>query len=177
MTEKLIFAQTLEGLLRALGPLNEESRDRLRALGVDADRALLPAYPVEQFQAVMDYAAGLVAPGQPADVAMRLLGRRFMDAYKETMVGRALIGAMRVIGPWRTLERLHHKFRTGNNFSDTRLTRLGPTEAELWCNQVTRPGWYEGLVARGLELAGAKDVTVTLISNDDSGGRFHVKWT
>ncbi len=85
-----------------------------------------------------------------------------------------------------TLERLSNKFRTGNNFSDTRLSRLGDAEAELWCNQVSRPGWYMGIIGRGLELAGAKDVQVALISSgksqelgppsDDSGARFSVRW-
>ncbi len=176
MTEKLIFAQTIEGFIRALGPLNEQARAKLRACGIDVDKRLLPAYPLEQFLAALDYAGEMVAPTKSKEDQARELGRRFMDAYRETMIGRAMVAGMRVIGPWRTLERLSNKFRTGNNFSETTLTRLGPTEAELWCNQTSRPGWYSGIVARGLELSGAKAVEVRVISHDDSGGRFHVRW-
>jgi uncharacterized protein (TIGR02265 family) len=176
MTEKLIFAQPIEGFIRALGPLNEQARAKLRACGIDVDKRLLPAYPLEQFLAALDYAGEMVAPTKSKEDQARELGRRFMDAYRETMIGRAMVAGMRVIGPWRTLERLSNKFRTGNNFSETTLTRLGPTEAELWCNQTSRPGWYSGIVARGLELSGAKAVEVRVISHDDSGGRFHVRW-
>lgn len=177
MTEKLIFAQTIEGFVRALGPLNEQARAKLRSCGIDVDKRLLPAYPLEQFLAALDYAGAAVAPSKSKEDQARELGRRFMEAYQETMIGRAMVAGMRVIGPWRTLERLSNKFRTGNNFSETKLTRLGATEAELWCNQVSRPGWYSGIVTRGLELSGAKAVEVTLISHDDSGGRFHVRWS
>lgn len=176
VAEHLIFSQTVEGLLRALGPLSPETRARFKALGLDVDRPLLPAYPVEQFVAVMDAAGEFVAPGQPLVEQTRLLGRRFMDAYQETLIGRAMVAAMRIIGPWRTLERLAHKFRTGNNFSETHLTRRGPTEATLWCNRVSRPGWYLGVISRGLELAGARDVVVTVIDQDQAGGTFRVQW-
>ncbi len=176
MAEALIFAQTIEGLLRALGTLSHEDLDALRALGLDATKPLLPAYRLELFIALMDWAGARVAPGRTSLEQTRELGRRFMDAYQQTLIGRAMVAGMRVIGPWRTLQRLTHKFRTGNNFSETALTRHGEREAELWCNQVSRPGWYLGLLSRGLEQAGAVDVTVELLSCDDSGGRFRIRW-
>jgi uncharacterized protein (TIGR02265 family) len=176
VAEHLIFSQTVEGLLRAVGPLPPEARARLKALGLDVDKPLLPAYPLDQFVAVMDVVGALVAPGQSPLEQTRLLGQRFMDAYRETLIGRAMVAGMRIIGPWRTLERLSHKFRTGNNFSETHLSRLGPTEAKLWCNHVSRPGWYVGVIGRGLELAGAQDVAVTVIDQDAAGGTFHVRW-
>jgi uncharacterized protein (TIGR02265 family) len=174
--ELLIFSQTVEGLLRAMGPLPPEARARLRELGVDVDKGLRPAYPLEQFIAVLDYAGSLVAPELPPREQTRLLGRRFMDAYQETLIGRAMVAAMRVVGPWRTLDRLAKKFRTGNNFSQTSLVRLGPSEARLWCNHVSRPGWYVGVISRGLELAGATEVTVAALDQDEGGGTFHVAW-
>lgn len=176
MSEKLIFAQTVEGLLRALGPLEDRDRAALKAIGFDVDKRLLPAYPLDQFVALMDYAGQKLLPGAGQLEQSALLGRRFMDGYQLTMIGRALVAALRMIGPWRSLERLSNKFRTGNNFSQTTITRLGPTEAELWVNHASRPGWYVGLVARGLELAGAGEVKVTVITGDDSGGRFNVRW-
>ncbi|MCU0699964.1 MAG: DUF2378 family protein [Myxococcaceae bacterium] len=174
--EHLIFSQTVEGLLRAVGPLSPEVRAHFKTLGLDVDRPLRPAYPLDAFVQMLDFAGGLVAPGQPPLEQTRELGRRFMDAYQNTLIGRAMVAGMRVIGPWRTLDRLSHKFRTGNNFSETHLSRLGPTEAKLWCNRVSRPGWYLGVIGRGLELAGAQDVTVRLIDQDVAGGTFHVQW-
>jgi uncharacterized protein (TIGR02265 family) len=176
VSEHLIFSQTVEGLLRAMAPLAPGARARLKELGVDVDKPLRPAYPLEQFLSVMDFAGACLAPTEPPLEQTRLLGRRFMDAYRDTLIGRAMVAGMRIIGPWRTLERLSNKFRTGNNFSETHLTRLGPTEARLWCNRVSRPGWYLGLLSRGLELAGAEDVAVSLIDQDAGGGTFLVRW-
>lgn len=176
MAEKLIFAQTVEGLLRAMGPLDETAKTTLRQAGIDPDKRLLPAYPLEQFIAALDFAAARVAPGRPRDDQSHEIGRRFMEGYQETLIGQALVAAMRVIGPWRTLERLSNKLRTGNNFSATELIRVGPTEAELWCNQTTRPGWYSGIISRGLEFAGAHDVQVEVLMHGPDGGRFRVLW-
>jgi uncharacterized protein (TIGR02265 family) len=176
MADKLIFAQAVEGLLLALRPIDQATAERLRGCGIDVEKPLRTAYPLEAFCAALDVAAEAIAPGVDSLAACEQVGRRFMDAYEQTMVGRAMVAVMRVIGPWRTLEPLSRQFRTGNNFSETALTRLGPTEAELWCNEVTRPGWYVGVVGRGLELAGATDVHVTVISHGHDGGRFLVRW-
>lgn len=176
MSEPLIFAQTIEGLLRALGSLSVRDVEALRACGIDATKPLLPAYPLAQFIAAMDWAGERALPGRPSLEQTRELGRRFMDAYQQTLVGRAMVAGMRVIGPWRTLQRLTTKFRTGNNFSETKLAKKGAGEAELWCNQTSRPGWYLGLLSRGLEQAGAKNVRVELLSTEGGDGLFLVKW-
>lgn len=177
MQEYLVFSQTIEGFLRALGSLNDQDRAALKQCGIDPDKALRPAYPLEEFLAALDWAGQRLAPNEPSIEQHRLLGRRFMDAYKQTLIGRAMVAGMAIIGPWRTLQRLTHNFRTGNNFSETSLERVGPTEARLWCNRTSRPGWYLGIIGRGLEQAGAKDVQVEVISHDATGGRFLVKWT
>jgi len=38
------------------------------------------------------------------------------------------------------------------------------------------PGWYIGILSRGLELAGAKDVSVRMVSHDSQGGTFRITW-
>jgi uncharacterized protein (TIGR02265 family) len=177
MTEKLIFAQTFEGLLRSLGArLSPRLSAGLRERGLDPTATLLPAYPQQVFIEVLSFLAVELHPGQPLEVAITSIGRGFMDAYGETMVGRAMMAMMRLIGPRRTLERVTRQFRTGNNFSETRLTPVSATEYHLWVNEVRLPGWYIGILSRGLELAGGKEVKVELLQRDDSGGSFRVKW-
>jgi len=47
MPEALVFSQSFEALLRALGgQLTEESKTRFRQIGIDFDKRLLPAYPL-----------------------------------------------------------------------------------------------------------------------------------
>lgn len=178
MTEKLVFLQTFEGLVRAYGSrFNHELRTNFRLYGFDPER-LLPAYPQQTFVEVLRLISRELHPHEEPNTAIRLTAKGFLDGYDETLVGRAMLAAIRIIGPRRTLERLTRQFRTGNNFSDTRLTQLGPTEFELWCNEVQLPGWYEGLLLRGLEIAGASKLEVKFVKRDDSGGgTFHLRWS
>lgn len=177
-TEKLIFSQTFEGLFRAAGDLitDDTIAKRLKELGLDPTRALRPAYPLAAFLQTVALLGERLSPGEPPAEQARKLGRQFIDGYRQTMVGQAMVTVMRVLGPHRTLERLSRQFRTGNNFSETKVTRVDVKGAELWCNQVTVPGWYQGLLERGLELAGAKEVAVSLDRLDDSGATFRITW-
>lgn len=178
MTEKLIFAQTFEGLLRSLaGKLTPQLTEGLRHRGLDLSLALLPAYPLSVWIEVLSFVARERHPGLALDAAVAAVGRDFMDGYAETMVGRAMTAMMRLIGPRRTLERVTRQFRTGNNFSDTRLTEVSATEYRLWVNEVQLAGWYVGILSRGLELAGGKEVKVELLERDAGAGTFRVRWT
>jgi uncharacterized protein (TIGR02265 family) len=177
MGDKLIFSQTFEGIFRALGPqLDPTLAERLRAVGIDPGQSLRPAYPLQVFLDAVRVIGEQRFPALAPAERDRSLGREFMDGYAQTMVGRAMVGMMRVIGPRRTLERLSRQFRTGNNFSETRLSERTPTQFELWCNQVSVPGWYCGLLERGLEQAGAQGPRAELLQLDETGGTFRVTW-
>ncbi len=177
MSEKLIFLQTFEGLVRAYGArFTPELLTNFRLYGFDPER-LLPAYPQKTFIEVLRLLGRALHPGASEEDAILQIGRGFIDGYGETLVGRAMLAMIGIIGPRRTLERLTRQFRTGNNFSDTRLTQSGANEYQLWCNEVRLPGWYQGIVSRGLEVAGAKGVTVAFVNRDDSGGgTFLIRW-
>lgn len=178
MTEKLIFAQTIEGLIRSLGEeLTPQVTHGLRQRGLDLSAALLPAYPLSVWIEVLSFVARERHPDLASDEAVAAVGRDFMDGYAQTLVGRAMVPMMRLIGPRRTLARVTRQFRTGNNFSDTRLTEVSATEYQLWVNEVQLAGWYVGILSRGLELAGGRDVKVELLQRDAGAGSFRVRWT
>ncbi|MFT3711041.1 MAG: DUF2378 family protein [Archangium sp.] len=177
MPEKLIFAQTFEGLLRSLaGKLTPALVSGLRARGVDVEAALLPSYPMDTFIEVVNFLAAELHPAAEPDAGVALLGRGFMDGFGETMIGRAMLAMLRIIGPHNALKRVTQEFRTGNNYSETRLVQRGPTAYELWVNELRMPGWYVGIITRGLELSGASGVEVVLLSKDPIGGTFRVAW-
>jgi uncharacterized protein (TIGR02265 family) len=176
-TEKLIFAQTFEGLFRSVqARLTPVLQQGLKARGVDPTRPLLPAYPHEVFAEVMLYLAAQLYPQVEEEEAVRLLGRGFMEGFGETMIGRAMLAAMRLIGPRRTLERVSRQFRAGNNYTETKLTSISERDYELWINEVRLPGWYIGIVGRGLELAGGAEVRVELTAREGRSGTFRVTW-
>jgi uncharacterized protein (TIGR02265 family) len=172
----LVFSQTVEGLLKALSPMSATSKQKLAAIGVDPDQRLEPAYTREKWLELMHLACDIHAPGRELEPASYELGRRFMAAYTEGLVGKAMMTALRVIGPKRALERMSRNFRTGNNFSETRLVERSPGSYELWCSHATIAGWYQGIIEAGLALAGAHEVKATLLRRENGGAVFQVEW-
>lgn len=175
---ELVFSQTVEGLLRALGPVTTAGKAKLRSVGVDIERSLEPAYPVEQYVQLQQTAVELFAPDVPFSLGIETLGRRFVDAYGETIVGKAVLLGMKLLGPKRTLERLTRTLATGATFFQTSLTEVEPGVFHLFINRVTWPGWYLGLVRRGLEHAGAKDVELKVLQHEGAGRglTIEVRW-
>jgi uncharacterized protein (TIGR02265 family) len=166
---QLVFSQKVEGLLRAVGPLDANAKQKFRAIGFDPDLRLEPAYPVEKYVEMQKVAVDVFAPSAPFDASIETLGRRFVDGYGETIVGKAVLVTMRLLGPKRTLERLSRTLSTGSSFFETKLSEFSPGVWHLWLNRVTFPGWYVGLIRRGLELAGAKDVELKVLQHDGAG--------
>lgn len=177
MKQKLVFDYTMQSLLRVLGqPLPPEHRAGLTALGVEPDQ-MLPAYPIETYGAVMDFITGQRWPGLSRDEAGFELGRAFMRAYRETLMGKAVYSVTRVIGPHRTLERMNRNFRSANNYTETRLRKVGPTTYELWFNHATSTGYFRGLLTEALDKVGTPGLSVTLASSLEGGeATFRITW-
>jgi uncharacterized protein (TIGR02265 family) len=174
----MMFSQAVDGLVRALGEhLDEPAKDTLRELGLDLRRPLEPGYPLETWFKVMRFGAGLIAPGRPEAEQFELLGRRFVDGYEQTLVGRALLASMRVLGPRRMLERMNRNFRSGNNYTETQLVPRGPNDFELSFNQVKSPEFYRGMLLAGLGRTGATGLAIQLVRHDDQGTTFRVTWS
>ncbi|MBL8919989.1 MAG: DUF2378 family protein [Myxococcaceae bacterium] len=177
MSEALVFGPTFEALARALGSrLTNETKDRFGALGVDFNHVLLPAYPFETWVKAMDLGSQLVMPNATERERHAAMGRRMVDSYGETLVGRALLTAMRVIGPRRTLERMARNLRTANNYTETKLSAGSDGAYQLWCSRVASTAFYCGMLQRGVEVAGGKGVLVEALGQDAAGATFSVRW-
>ncbi|MCA3013348.1 MAG: DUF2378 family protein [Myxococcaceae bacterium] len=179
MGEALVFSSTFEALGRALGPrLDAAARQRFKALGVDYDAPqLMPAYPYEQWVKAMDLGSQLLLPGAPADSRHEAMGRQMVDSYGETLVGKAILAAMRIIGPRRMLERMARNLRSANNYTETKLTVTAAGEHHLWCSRVSSERFYRGLLHRSVEVAGGRDVSVQFLAHDAGGATFALRWS
>lgn len=177
--ELLVFEQTVEALfVRALGPrLTPRLRERLLQAGLAVDGPLLAAYPFEAWMAFLRIAAEELYPELPVDAGTRQLGVLYMQGYRETLMGRAILSLLRVLGPRRALQRATHNFRSGNNYTRTRLTELGPGHHALWMNEVgPYPGFTAGIIHAGLEVAGARDVRVEPEGHDGRACTYAIRW-
>jgi len=179
MGEKLVFESTMDSLVRQLGrPLSPAHVLALAGMGVETSRKLEPAYPVETYTAVLDYVASQRWPSLPPDEAHFELGKAFLDVFMEaTLTGRALRVVAKTFGPHRVLERMARNFHGANNYTKTKLKRLGPTSYELWFNYAVRTGYFRGLLTEALELAGAEQLEVRLVgTTPEQAATFLIQW-
>jgi len=181
-TEKVVFDHTVEGLfLKALGKrLTPRIKERLREVGIDLQaKRLQPAYPFDSWMAALRIAADEVFPGVPEDRAMFQVGELMIAGYQQTVMGKALLGMMRVLGPRRILQRAQQSFRSGNNYTETRLTEVDATTVDVWVNHIgTYPTFTSGILYAGVSAAGGKQVEVQVLGFDGKeGGTYRVRWT
>ncbi len=176
--ERLVFQQSFEGLFRALGNrLDERCAQRLRELGLDPKAPLAVAYPLEVWVEALKTAAETLAPGAPLDEGAALVGRRFIEGYGATRIGAALLGAVRLMGPQRMLERMTRNLRTGTNYLESTLRERGPTHYLLSCRPVRVPGFYQGLFTAGLEVSGARGPSVQLLRLHGDEALYELTWS
>lgn len=172
---RVAFASLFESLERIMAPLDDQTRERLKAAGIDFSR-LLPAYPIETWYAGIELAMSRFDPAMSDAEKQHHFGVRLVEVYGETLVGRAIYAMMRLIGPERTIQRATRSFRTATNFLDTTAVMHGPRDWELTMNEVVFPHRYPGFFARVLTLAGAKNVQTRLTALTDTHASYRSTW-
>lgn len=177
--ERVIFGNTVDSLYRRTldGDLRPELRARLKGLGIDLDAPLLAAYPHAVWVACLDEVGRALHPDVPLDEARRRLACRMIEGYAQTLMGAAVLAMARVLGPMRSLGRMTHNFRSGNNFTETRLTVVGPSAADLWFNEPEdTEGFVEGVLEEGLRRIGVRGLTLTRNRQGPDSCTFRVQW-
>lgn len=173
----VVFGNSVEALVRVLGPaLDGKVQQRFLAIGIDLYNPN-PAYPYELWLQALNLAMDVLWPGLPRDEATFRMGRAIFESYGQTVMGKALLQLVKVLGPRRALERMSRNLRTTNNYSETKLTELGPNHFHLWVNRVAFPHYFRGLLEAGLEFGGAKEVKVALQRvSAEQGVVFDLAW-
>jgi len=177
MAEMLVFNQTVEAFVRALGSaLTIEAKARFKTLGVDFDARLLPAYPFETWLKVMELGAQVLLPKGSREAQFFNLGYRIVGSYGETLIGRALIGMMRVIGPRRSLSRMTRNLRTANNFTEVTVEDLPDGVTAVTCHPVITPDFFRGMFTGAIEVSGGTEVKVEMLSFVEQRATYSVRW-
>ncbi len=177
MADHVVFSSTFEALVRALGPkLDESGKARFKAIGVDFDARLLPAYTQETWLSAMQIGSDLLMPGESKEAQYYNLGHRIVASFAETMVGRALVAMMRVIGPRRALGRMTRNLRAANNFTETSFAMLDDGRCAVTCSPIVSTEFFRGLFTGSVEAAGGSDVRVELLSVKEGTGTFSISW-
>jgi len=179
-TPPVIFSHSLQGLLsRAFpGGVPPEVKAKLRTLGVDLDQRMLPTYPRETWGRCITLVAQAAFPHERREVAWRKAGERMVDGYQETLIGRAMFSTLRVLGPRRMLQRAQKNFRSGNNYTEVRITDISPTEMEIWFNETedVMRHFTLGLVFAGMRVGGAQEPRADIVGTDPQGFTVRASW-
>lgn len=167
----------MDALLERCGKtLTDAQWATLAGFGVSRSHRL-PAYELEIWSRVVEYLAHEVYPLQAAPSAEYQLGRDFIDHYVETFVGRALFALLRLLGTKRIVQRLARSFRTGTNYTEIEIRDETETGCRLAFNVVEpRAKFTQGVLARGLEVAGIPGVTVELESLTGESPVYALTW-
>ena len=185
--EPLIFQIGVEGVLHAFrARFTAPLEDKLRALGLDPD-ALQPGYPLHVWEGAVRLIAAALWPDLPAEEAWQTMGREFLDGYFKTVVGKAALVMGKVIGPKRLMERMGRNFRIAGNYLDVETTTTGVAEVELRTRivaaflpqlagrQTVMTRYRAGVLVRALEVTGAQDVNVEVLSWDPQRQEAHYR--
>lgn len=161
----LVYGPTVDSLFNGvLGDrVTPQLRERLRQAGLDLSRPVLPAYPLNLFEAFLEITAHELYSDVPFDNALRSLGEAQVEAFARTLMGRAAFSFMRMVGVRRSLEQISYSWRNANNFVRTQVHEPSPRTLEVWVNEVGRqPQVIQGTLSRALQLISSQPYRVTM---------------
>jgi uncharacterized protein (TIGR02265 family) len=182
LEQRLVYVQVVEGLLQhgLQGKVSPRLKQRLRQVGVDLDRPLLPAYPVPLWTHCLSVIVEETYPDVPREEAFRRLAETHVQGYGRTVIGRAVYGVMRLLGPRRLVQRLPQTLHATDNYTEAELVERGPTTYEMKMNSaLDQPGYVESLFESMLRVGGAESPKVTRIHVDPQApsSTYQITWT
>jgi uncharacterized protein (TIGR02265 family) len=181
MADRYIYQVAVEAFfVRAVaGRLDAVAKARLRDAGIVVDEPLLSVYPADVVHRCIAIAAETLYPGVPPEEAQYRAGKDHIDAFIQSYPGKMMAALARQIDPRMILEYTATFIRLGNNFTESRARVVGPSLEEIWMNDVGDvPGWYRGIVQRGLEVANVRGVEVRAVpGTPPPAATYLVSWT
>ncbi|HYV46678.1 MAG TPA: DUF2378 family protein [Myxococcaceae bacterium] len=176
----VVFRNTVEALfLKALGSkLTMRCVERVKEAGIDLrSKKLKLFYPRETYYRCVRIVGEELFGELEEDQRMMRLGHAFMDGYEQTVIGKAMITAVRFMGPKRTLAKMTTNFRSSNNYMQTELREEKPGDVSLTLSQTSgAPGYFEAVLTRAMGFAGAKGFGIRREAYDGARCTYRITW-
>jgi uncharacterized protein (TIGR02265 family) len=153
--ERIVFSSFVDSYLKGLGPLvTPRTVEELKKAGMKFEKPP-PAYPEKQMLQFVEIFARNAWPEEQHPERLRRLGVAALKGWSMTMLGSAVTGLMKVLGPRRALSQLTKGFKTSNNFSEASFQIVSDKEALVTVNDIQSiPTYWQGLLQGGLEVLG-----------------------
>ena len=179
LEDRLIYSEVIEGLIQygLGGHVPSRLRERLGDLGLDVDR-LPSTFPVVTWHKCLRVIIEELFPGVPMDEAFRRLARQHVEGYGRTLMGRATVRVMRLLGPRRMVHRLPSVLSATDNYTAGSLEERGPAEFVLSLNSNMQPGAYvESLLEAMLRACGAVQPRVKQQESQPDSASYLLTWS
>jgi uncharacterized protein (TIGR02265 family) len=150
-SSKLIFSTSVDSLLKVgHGKLKPEAVKQLSALRMGPPHKLEPAYAAEDWAKAVKITGADLFPTVDPEQQQYEVGRATVNQFTDGWLGKAMLGAAKMVGARRSLQRLSNSLRSGANFLETRFTVIDEKTQELWLNDASGvPHFYAGLLSAG----------------------------
>jgi uncharacterized protein (TIGR02265 family) len=178
LEDRLIYAEVVEGLIQhgLRGRVSLRLRERLRQLGLDVDRPP-QSFPVVSWWKCLHVIVEETFPGVPTEEGFRRLARQHMEGYGRTLLGRATLRVLRLLGPRRMVLRLPHVLGSTDNYTSGTVVERAPGVFELVLNSSGQPaGYAESLFEAFLEVCAASEPRVKLLREGDDSSTYLIAW-
>lgn len=176
-SELLVYEHTISALfLDILGQkLSGRARDAMCTAGIDLSKRMLPGYTLEVFDACMEIAARDVFPELSLPDGMRTIGRLQVEAFASTIVGKASMAILRVVGFERGLRQVARSWAGANNFVDTELVHLPDGTIEVRVNIVGQyPETVQGIILEALKYLGRPSAQAVIERGSGLGALYRI---
>ncbi len=157
--ERFMYGSSVEALFdKALRRrMTEPCRVALQQAGLDLGQRFAPMYTAAQYERFVRIAREQLFSELADAQAYEAMGRAFLDGYWETILGRAVRGVLKLLGPAQIIRRLPALFAAGSTYVRATVIEDRPGE---WKIQITGVGGYphftRGLLDSVLEASGAR---------------------
>jgi uncharacterized protein (TIGR02265 family) len=178
LEDRLIYAEVIEGLIQhgLGGRVPSRLRERLGELGLEVDR-LPSTFPVVTWLKCLRLIVAELFPGVPEDEGFRQLARQHVEGYGRTLMGRATVRVMRLLGPRRVVKRLPDMLSATDNYTAGTVVERGPARFELSLNSDLPPAAYaETLLEALLGSCGAEEPQVRRVEVRPDGATYAITW-
>ncbi len=179
LEDRLIYSEVIEGLIQhgLGGHVPSRLRERLGDLGLDVDR-LPSTFPVVTWLKCLHVIIEELFPGVPTEEAFRRLGRQHVEGYGRTLMGRATLRVMRLLGPRRMVQRLPSMLSATDNYTAGTVVERGPMAYELSLNSdLQLPAYAESLFESMLSACGAVEARAKKLEGREDRATYLLTWS
>ena len=155
--DHVVFSTTIDVLFRkTLAPtITRDIEARLLKVGIDLSNPLEPGYPIRVFDDALEVVVTNGMPHLSKAEGLQRIGRLQVEAFLETLIGKATFAYLRLISRERFVNRLTQSWRQANNFIDTVVTARADGSMLIRINDVGRfPEVIQGILVAGFKAAG-----------------------